>query len=96
MPRSNAATTHQKVAGDSQLKGSKYLKEAKIQPDQARQLALKAFNGDITHERLEKKSGGSGLRYSFLIRNSQKEKHQVDIDANTGAVLENSKSHKLW
>lgn len=84
------------MATDKQLKGSKYLKDAKLQLAEARDLALKAFDGRIIHERLEKRKGGSGLRYSFIIRNSHKEKHQVDIDANDGKVLMNVKTLKSW
>jgi hypothetical protein len=38
---------------------------------------------------LEQESGGSGLRYSFVIRHNSA-KHEVGIDAKTGKVLENS------
>jgi hypothetical protein len=37
----------------------------------------------------EKESGGSGLRYSFVIRLGEL-KHEVGVDAKTGEVLENS------
>lgn len=69
--------------------GGQYLPQAKMTPAQARQIALKAYPGQITSEELEKESGGSGLRYSFVISN-QKAKHEVGVDANTGAILENS------
>jgi uncharacterized membrane protein YkoI len=38
---------------------------------------------------LEKERGGSGLRYSFDIKNG-KITHEVGVDAKTGKVLENS------
>lgn len=69
--------------------GGKYLPEAKVPLVQARKLALKEFRGKIVSEELEKESGGSGLRYSFVIRRRDK-KHEVGIDAKTGEVLENS------
>ena len=71
------------------LDGEKYLKDASVKPAEARAVALKTYPGKIVSEELEKESGGSGLRYSFVI--SQKAtKHEVGIDAKTGAVLENS------
>src|SRR5258708_35498317 len=71
------------------LTGGKYLPEAKVPLVQARKLALKEFRGKIVSEELEKESGGSGLRYSFVIRRRDK-KHEVGIDAKTGEVLEKS------
>ncbi len=71
------------------LTAGKYLPETRVPLVQARKLALKAFRGKIVSEELEKESGGSGLRYSFVIRRRDK-KHEVGIDAKTGEVLENS------
>lgn len=62
---------------------------AKISLDKARALALKAQPGTVTDEELEKESGGSGLRYSFDIKDGAST-HEVAVDAVTGAVLENS------
>jgi uncharacterized membrane protein YkoI len=69
--------------------GARYLPRAKISLTQARTIALKTYPGKIISEELEEESGGSGLRYSFVILNVN-EKHEVGIDAKTGAVLENS------
>ncbi|MBI1424143.1 MAG: peptidase M4 [Gammaproteobacteria bacterium] len=63
-------------------------KEAKISIEQAREIALKAFPGKITDEELEKEQGGSGLRYSFDIKQGKTEQ-EVGVDASTGTVLEN-------
>jgi uncharacterized membrane protein YkoI len=63
--------------------------QAKVQMPQARQIALKAYPGKIVKEELEKEGGGSGLRYSFDIKNASGT-HEVGVDAKTGAVLENS------
>lgn len=71
------------------LTGENYLKDAKISLTQARETALKTYPGKIVSEELEEESGGSGLRYSFVIR-QHSVKHEVGIDAKTGAVLENS------
>ena len=71
------------------LDGEKYLKDASVKPAEARAIALKAYPGKIVSEELEKESGGSGLRYSFVISHHSA-KHEVGIDAKTGAVLENS------
>ena len=74
--------------------GGEYLPQAKMTPAEARQIALKAYPGKIISEELEKESGGSGLRYSFVISN-QKAKHEVGVDAKTCAILENSVGAKL-
>jgi uncharacterized membrane protein YkoI len=69
--------------------GEKYLPDASLTLAQARETALKTYPGKIVSQELEKESGGSGLRYSFVIRHHA-DKHEVGIDAKTGAVLENS------
>ncbi len=62
--------------------------EARITIEQARAIALKAHPGRITDEELEREGGGSGLRYSFDIKNG-KVTHEVGVDAVTGRLLEN-------
>lgn len=74
-------------------KGEGLAKHAKVTISQARKLALKAFPGKIVDEELEKESGGSGLRYSFDIRQGKK-LHEIGIDAKTGKLLENSDDSK--
>ena len=69
--------------------GEKFLPDASVTLAQARETALKTYPGKIVSQELEKESGGSGLRYSFVIRHHT-DKHEVGIDAKTGAVLENS------
>lgn len=69
--------------------GEKLAKHAKISIEQARVVALKAYPGKITDEELENEKGGSGLRYSFDIKNGRTEQ-EVGVDAKTGAVLENA------
>jgi uncharacterized membrane protein YkoI len=71
------------------LTGEQYLPQATVPPAQARRLAPKTYPGKIISEELEKETGGSGLRYSFVIHH-KKAKHEVGIDAKTGKVLENS------
>lgn len=56
---------------------------------QAKAIALKAAPGTILASELEKEAGGSGLRYSFVIR-SGNVKRELGVDAQTGKVLENS------
>jgi len=70
-------------------KGEALAKQAKISLEQARAIALKAFPGKIVDEELEKEKGGSGLRYSFDIRQG-KVVHELGVDAADGSVLENS------
>jgi uncharacterized membrane protein YkoI len=77
-----SAYTGQKLAGN-----------AKISIKEAREIALKAHPGKITDEELEKEEGGSGLRYSFDIRQG-KVTQEVGVDAITGKVLENAPEGK--
>ena len=72
--------------------GEQFAVNAKITLAEARGIALKAFAGTITSEELEKEKGGSGLRYSFDIKNGAR-LHEVGVDAKTGQVLENSVEH---
>jgi hypothetical protein len=69
--------------------GEELAKYAKVTFSEARAIALKAFPGKITDEELEKEKGGSGLRYSFDIKNGGVT-HEVGVDAKTGKLLENS------
>ena len=70
--------------------GVSLARHAHVQISQARTTALAARPGRIVAEELERESGGSGLRYSFDIR-SGRVVYEVGVDANTGAVLENSR-----
>ncbi len=76
-------------AAAAALTGQQYAGEARVSLLQARAVALKAAPGAITAEELEKEAGGSGLRYSFDIK-AQGAAHEVGVDAETGALLENS------
>ena len=69
--------------------GEELAKYAKVTLPEARAIALRAFPGKITDEELEKEEGGSGLRYSFDIKNGGVI-HEVGVDAKTGRLLENS------
>lgn len=73
--------------------GQKLAGSAKVSMDDARAIALKAHPGKITDEELEKEEGGSGLRYSFDIRQG-KVTQEVGVDAITGKVLENAPEGK--
>jgi uncharacterized membrane protein YkoI len=68
--------------------GEELAKDAKVTLPEARAIALKAFPGKVTDEELEKEKGGSGLRYSFDIKNGGVT-HEVGVDAKTGKLLEN-------
>ncbi len=71
--------------------GEALAKDAKIPLAQAQSIALQAQPGKITDTELEHEPGGSTLRYSFDIKPaSDSATHEVGIDAQTGAVLENS------
>jgi uncharacterized membrane protein YkoI len=66
-----------------------YGAQAKVSIAKASQIALKAYPGKIVGEELEKETGGSGLRYSFDIKQGPAT-HEVGVDAVTGKVLENA------
>ena len=68
-------------------------KNAKIDIQAARDIALKARPGKIIDEELEKEKGGSGLRYSFDIKVGSKT-YEVGVDAVTGKLLENRREGK--
>jgi uncharacterized membrane protein YkoI len=68
--------------------GQELAPEAKVTMAHARAIALKAAPGKIKKEELEKEGGGSGLRYTFVIKRGAKA-YEVGIDAQNGAVLEN-------
>jgi uncharacterized membrane protein YkoI len=68
--------------------GAELLPKAKVTLTQARATAVRAHPGVITDQELEKEGGGTGLRYSFDIRNNGKT-FEVGVDARTGKVLEN-------
>jgi uncharacterized membrane protein YkoI len=52
------------------------------------QLSLATRPGRVVDEELEHERGGSGLRYSFDIKNGSVT-YEVGVDAMTGRVLEN-------
>jgi uncharacterized membrane protein YkoI len=68
--------------------GQELAPQAKVTIDQARAIALKAHPGQITDQELEKEGGGSGLRYSFDVKNGTKT-YEVGVDAQSGKLLEN-------
>jgi uncharacterized membrane protein YkoI len=69
--------------------GQELASKAKITLDQARVIALKARPGTVTDQELEQEKGGSGLRYSFDIKNG-KTVYEVGVDAQSGKLLENA------
>lgn len=79
------ATSH---AQPMALDGYQNLPYAKISVPKAEEIAKKAFPGVIVERSLERKPGGSGLRYSFDVE-SHHVTHEIAVDAKTGAVLEN-------
>jgi uncharacterized membrane protein YkoI len=69
--------------------GHKLAHGAKVTLATARTTALAARAGKITDQELERERGGSGLRYSFDIKDGAKV-YEVGVDAKTGKVLENA------
>lgn len=68
--------------------GQELSHKAHVGLPKARAIALKAHPGKITDEELEREHGGSGLRYSFDIKNGSVTQ-EVGVDATTGRILEN-------
>lgn len=81
------------TAAPMAFKGSRLSSQAHITLAKARDTALKVRGGVITDQELEQERGGSGLRYSFDIRQHGKT-YEVGVDARTGAVLENDAEGK--
>jgi uncharacterized membrane protein YkoI len=73
--------------------GEELARDAKVSVDDARIIALKAHAGKITGEELEREKGGSGLRYSFDIKDGTTT-YEIGIDAKTGVVLEHAAEGK--
>ncbi len=73
--------------------GEELASQAKVTIAEARTIALNAHPGTITDQELEKEGGGSGLRYSFDIKNGTKT-YEVGVDAMNGKVLENKREGK--
>ncbi len=88
VPMAMAALLLSLAAGAHAYSGQALASTAKVTMAQAQAIALKAHPGKITDEELEKEPGGTGLRYSFDIREG-KVTHEVGVDAQTGQVLEN-------
>jgi uncharacterized membrane protein YkoI len=82
------AATGSAAAPAKHFAGAELLAMAKVTLAQARATAVRAHPGVITDEELEKERGGTGLRYSFDIKNKGKT-FEVGVDARTGKVLEN-------
>jgi len=74
--------------GSSAYDGQELAGKAKVTIGRARAIALKARPGRIADQELERERGGSGLRYSFDIKEGAVT-HEVGVDARTGRVLEN-------
>lgn len=84
--KSTAATSARSPA----FTGHQFAGAARVSLPQARTIALAARPGAITDQELEKEAGGSGLRYSFDIRNAGAT-YEVGVDARTARVLENTR-----
>ncbi len=83
-----AAAAAQAATPSATYTGHELAGQAKIGLEAAQAVALKARPGAVTDKELEKEKGGSGLRWSFDIKNGAK-KFEVGVDAKTGKILEN-------
>jgi uncharacterized membrane protein YkoI len=61
---------------------------ARLSLADARAIALKIRPGKIVEGELEREAGGSGVRYSFVIKSGGKD-YEVGVDAANGKILEN-------
>jgi uncharacterized membrane protein YkoI len=73
--------------------GQELATRASVNIQQARAIALKAHPGKIVDQELEKEKGGTGLRYSFDIKQGTVT-YEVGVDAKSGKVLENAAEGK--
>ncbi|MEJ2061192.1 MAG: PepSY domain-containing protein [Gammaproteobacteria bacterium] len=65
------------------------LDKAKLGLEQAAHVARQTVPGKVLKAELERERGGSGLRWSFDIRDAHNLR-EVGVDAVTGKVLENT------
>ncbi len=75
-------------AASATYHGHELASQAKVGLADAEKTALASRPGEITDRELEREKGGSGLRWSFDIKDHGKT-YEVGIDAQTGKVLEN-------
>ena len=75
-------------SGAMAYSGGNLASSAKITMQQAITIAQEARQGIISDKELEREGGGSGLRYSFDIKDGS-HTYEVGVDAVTGKVLEN-------
>jgi uncharacterized membrane protein YkoI len=60
-------------------------KRVKISAEQARRIALERVSGTIIEEELEKENGR--IVYSIEIRDANRKVYDVEVDAQTGAIV---------
>lgn len=84
-----AAAVAGSASADTEIRGHELLKHARIAPEQARSIALKAHPGQVTDEALERAPNGAGYLYSFTIKD-RSGVAQVAVDANSGKILPNA------
>jgi uncharacterized membrane protein YkoI len=83
-----ATAAAQAATSPATYAGHELAGQAKVSLEEAQAVALKARPGAVTDKELEKEKGGSGLRWSFDIKNGGKT-FEVGVDAKTGKILEN-------
>lgn len=79
------------IMSDTGYAGESMAGSARIDIASARARALNERPGEVTSQSLERREGGSGLRYSFDIR-SDSVTYEVGVDAGSGAILENRRN----
>ncbi len=69
-------------------KGERLAGSATVTMQEATAIAMHVRSGKIIERELEREAGGTGMRYSFIIKNGSR-KYEVGVDAKNGKVLEN-------
>lgn len=83
-----ASMQNNAAPGDTGYVGENMAGEARIDIASARARALNERPGEVTSQSLQRRYGGSGLRYSFDIL-SDHVNYEVGVDAMSGAILQN-------
>jgi predicted small secreted protein len=86
-----ASMQNSAAPSDTGYVGENMAGEARIDIASARSRALSERPGEITSQSLQRREGGSGLRYSFDIQ-SDGVNYEVGVDAVSGATLQDRRT----
>jgi predicted small secreted protein len=86
-----ASMQNSAAPSDTGYAGENMASETRIDIASARARALSERPGQVTSQSLQRRDGGSGLRYSFDIQ-SDSVNYEVGVDAVSGAILQNRRT----